>query len=72
VAGVAPGNYTRSKDNRRYAREAIELLRKKPSLAEKPDQLWKRITRAEQKAENSQMDVAISLWQAGAIREDDV
>ena len=72
VSGVAPGGYTRSKDNRRYAREAVELLKKSPSLAEKPHELWERVMWGEEKAENSQMDVAISLWQAGAISKSDV
>lgn len=72
VLGVPSGEYTRSKDNRRYAREAVELLRQMPSLAKKPDQLWQKIMRGEVKAENSQMDVAISLWQAGVINESNV
>ena len=72
VSGVASGNYTRSKDNRRYAREAVDLLRKSPLLAEQPDELWKRVMRGEEKTENSQMDVAISLWKAAAISESDV
>lgn len=72
VSGVASGNYTRSKDNRRYAREAVALLSQAPELAESPDELWKRVMRGEEKVENSQMDVAISLWQAGAISENHV
>ncbi|OWV29867.1 DUF6979 family protein [Halomonas campaniensis] len=72
VSGVPSGEYTLSKDNRRYAREAVKLLRKAPSLADKPDEVWKEIMRGEAKSENSQMDVAISLWQAGAISKNDV
>lgn len=72
VSGVAPGNYTRSKENRRYAREAVELLQESPLLAENPNELWGKVMRGEEKAENSQMDVVISLWQAGAISKSDV
>ncbi|MCH8479711.1 MAG: hypothetical protein LAT56_17495 [Wenzhouxiangella sp.] len=72
VSGIPSGEYTRSKDNRRYAREAVELLRKTPSLANTPDKLWNKVMRGEEKTENSQMDVAISLWQDGAISKNDV
>ncbi|MGP9645243.1 DUF6979 family protein [Halomonas sp. AOP30-A1-24] len=72
VSGVSSGKYTRSKDNRRYAREAVKLLQKVPSLADKPDELWKEIMLGEAKTENSQMDVTVSLWQAGVISKSDV
>ena len=72
VSGVPSGEYTRSRDNRQYARDAVRLIRQKPSLADTPVQLWGRVMRGEEKVENSQMDVVISLWQAGAISNDDV
>lgn len=72
ICGVPSGPYTRSKDNRRYAVEAVKVLSLKPSLVDLPDQLWAEVMQGEEKVENSQMDVVISLWKAGAIEKPNV
>ena len=67
LLGVPSGSYTKSGDNKRYAHEAIKLLRKDPSLVNNAENLWKLIIGPETKVENSQMDVIISLWHEGLI-----
>ena len=67
LLGVPSGSYTRSVDNKRYALEAIRLLRKDPSLVNNAEKLWKLIIGPETKVENSQMDVIITLWHEGLI-----
>ena len=67
VKGVEPGNYTRSKENKKYAVKAVHLLKQDPSLSERPNDLWNAILDGEEKVENSQTDVVIALWNSGAI-----
>lgn len=68
VAGIPAGKYTRSRDNKRYALRAVELLVAEPSLAEtEPKDLWERVMDGESKAYNSQMDVVLALWHSGLI-----
>jgi hypothetical protein len=65
VSGVLAGNYTRSVKDKRYAVDAVDLLRLDPVLAENAALLWERV--AGDKAHNAQMDVVIGLWRAGVI-----
>ena len=67
VVGVAAGNYTTSIDNKRYALQAVKQLRKNPALVDDGVKLWKTIIGTENKVENSQMDVVISLWRNGLL-----
>jgi hypothetical protein len=69
VKGISKGTSTTSKDNKRYAIEAIALLKNKPGLAHRTNaasRLWKML--AHGKTPNSQMDVVISLWNERLIR----
>lgn len=69
VAGVPPGDYTRSQRNSRYAIAAVRLLEEDPSLAaEGAASLWLRVVRGEPKAHNHQMDVVLTLWREGLVR----
>jgi hypothetical protein len=69
--GVERGDYTNSRDNKRYATRAIGLLRADDSLADDRGRLWSLVMKGEEaeKRHNSQMDVVISLWSEGLIRE---
>ncbi len=67
VKGVTSGKYTSSVANRRYAVTGVQLLQSNPSLAERPKELWAAIMQRESKVENSQTDVVIALWNAGAL-----
>lgn len=66
---IPPGSYTKSKDNRRYAIQAVKALSLEASLADRADELWEKVILGERKVQNSQMDVVISLWKAGAIEK---
>ena len=69
IKGIEPGSYTRSKKNKLYALKAVKILGKSPFLASEPKQLWHQVLRGESKTHNSQMDVVVSLWEAGLIKK---
>ena len=60
VKGIAAGSYTNSKDNKKYALEALELIKANPQLSE--TELWKSIS---SKAYNQQMHVVLALYKKG-------
>lgn len=68
VVGVEPGSYTRSRLNRDYALQALEALRKDPTLAGDKHQLWRIATQGRDIRENSQMEVLLALWNAELLR----
>lgn len=65
VRGVPGGAYTRSRENKQYALDAVTLLRK--GATPNAHALWLRVMRGRIKNPNQQMDVVISLWSAGLI-----
>lgn len=67
VKGVPGGSYTRSKLNKQYAINAVQLLHRRPNLVGDPNQLWQLVFGRAAKVENSQMDVVLALWQRGLI-----
>ena len=67
VEGIEPGNYTRSQKNKKYATDAITILKQRPSLSDSPTALWSIVLEGEPKKHNSQMDVVTSLWNSGLI-----
>lgn len=70
VKGIPCESYTRSKLNKQYAVDAVQLLRERPALADNPDQLWQQIPKDDAaKRENSQMDVVITLWKHRLIAD---
>jgi hypothetical protein len=66
--GVSRGTYTKSRDNKRYALEAVRLLNEDPAYSSDRAALWKAIMKGETKVENSQLDVVLALWNKGLIR----
>ncbi len=68
VCGVPPGNYTRSVLNKQYALEAVRLLCSDPSLASDKNRLWKKALKGEDKVENDQMDIVLTLWRKRLIK----
>ena len=68
VCGVARGNYTRSVLNKQYALEAVQLLCSDPSFASDKNRLWKKALKGEDKVENGQMDIVLTLWQNRLIK----
>ncbi len=74
IREVPLGRYTNSEYNKRYAVEAVKLLRSSPSLAQsKKRELWRKVlknSRVEaQISENSQLDVVLTLWNNGFIEK---
>jgi len=67
VKGILPGNYTSSVKNKRYAVEAVKILRQNPGLGSDLKSLWKIIQKGDKKSHNSQMDVVAALWNEGLI-----
>lgn len=66
VKGVKRGDYTRSKANKNYAINALELLQSSPKLTTK--ELWgKVISNVEPKVHNSQMNVVLALFNEGYL-----
>jgi hypothetical protein len=66
INGIPPGEYTDSVE-RVYARKAVEILRKNPSLADFPAKLWCEIGN-DGKSRDSQMEIVIALWKEGDIK----
>jgi len=67
VAGIPGGTYTRSEDNRRYAFQAAQLIRRDPQLIHARPELWRRCTAPKEIVENSQLEVVLALWEAGLL-----
>lgn len=68
VIGVPEGDYSRSEKNKKYAVQAVVLLRQDKSLADSPSRLWQNIMAGEQKKPNQQMEVVTALWNRGFVR----
>jgi len=62
IEKIKAGSYTKSKDNKKYALEAVSLLKINPNLSEKD--LWNNIS---SKKYNQQMHVVSALFKAGLI-----
>jgi serine/threonine protein phosphatase PrpC len=65
INGIPAKEYTDSVE-RCYARKAVEILRKNPSLADSPCRLWSEIGN-DGKSSDSQMEIVIALWKEGEI-----
>ena len=64
IRGVRPGNYTDSRLNKRYAVDAVRMLRASEKKPRKVD-IWARV--APGVTESGQMDVVFALWSEGLI-----
>jgi hypothetical protein len=65
VEGVAPGDYTQSKEDKKVALTALKLLRENPELAKSSQKLWRLVE--PQKREKGQISVVIALWNEGIV-----
>lgn len=64
---ILVGNYTRSKDNKRYALDAVSVIRANFNITHDAKELWQTVINGEDKAHNYQMDVVLALWGNGDI-----
>ncbi|WP_407282129.1 hypothetical protein V7O61_08590 [Methanolobus sp. WCC1] len=69
IRGIPKGNYTDSKKNKKYALKAVEILRETSNLVHDKKALWLEVA-GESKSHNSQMDVVITLWKNGFIKDE--
>jgi len=69
VKGIPSGEYTSSQKNKKYAIDAVALLRLEPNLTSDIAVLWKRVLNGQHKQHNSQMDVVRALWQGGMLNK---
>jgi hypothetical protein len=73
VTGIPGKPYTDSKDNKRYAIKAVELLRNEPDLGrDTAGKLWNRVLKELKKEKihhNQQMHVVLALWTNGLIQQ---
>jgi hypothetical protein len=69
IKGVAPGSYTSSELNKRYAVEAAKRILKDSNLRDDVQLLWRMVTSNSGKAHNSQMNVVVGLSIGGFLQE---
>jgi hypothetical protein len=65
IKGILAGEYIDSVE-RIYARKAVGILRKNPSLADSLGELWIEIGNGG-KSRDSQMEIVVALWKEGEI-----
>lgn len=70
IRGIPTGSYTRSLDNKAYAIQAVEILRTHQKTGWTVMELWSLVMRGKRKKHNEQMDVVLSLWEAGFIQRE--
>jgi hypothetical protein len=68
IEGVPADISAMAGKNKRYAVDAVTLLRRTPALAANRDALWIAVLRGAAKRHNGQMDVVMALWNEGIIR----
>jgi hypothetical protein len=62
IKGIPGGYYSRARNNKQYALDAVAILRRDPALARDPVRLWTEVAKDRQLAPNGQLDVVIALW----------
>ena len=69
IRGVPKGKYTKSKANKQYAVQAVELLRTDSGLSRNPELMWDQVMskQPQRKQHNEQMTVVAALWNNGDI-----
>jgi hypothetical protein len=70
ITGIPTGRYCNSIQNKKYALKGLALLKEKPVLSNDEKALWQHVMAEEDnvnKTPNHQMDVVISIWNAGLI-----
>ncbi len=70
VKNIPSGKYTKSKENKRYAINAVKILGDNKNKRFTPGELWIAVLKLggiNKKAHNSQMNVVLALWNNGEI-----
>ena len=66
IRGIVKGTYTNARENKKYALDAVNLLKVDPVLADDEAKLRLKVM-GKEKAYNQQMEVVIALWREGLI-----
>lgn len=66
IKGIPCGSYTKSKKNKQYAIDAVEILKENLGKDLGKKELWYKIT-GNKKSYNSQMDIVLELFNRGYI-----
>ncbi|SDH10241.1 DUF6979 family protein [Winogradskyella thalassocola] len=66
VKGIPKGKYTKSVKNKKYAIDAIKILKQADTKTFTSKELWAELNLGDKKT-NSQMDVVLVLWNEGLI-----
>ena len=69
IRSIPRGQYTKSSKNKRYALDAVTILKGDPRFVAYPSALWKKVVKGARKAHNQQMDVVIALRGEGLLAE---
>jgi len=66
---IVPDAYSISKENKRYALKAVQILKKNPELCFQKQKLWDEVMKLEGKniQHAGQMDVVVALWNKDLI-----
>lgn len=70
VKDIPTKNYTTSVDNKTYAIEAINILKRNLDTSFSPKELWQKVKELlfiDKKDHNSQMHVVLALWENNLI-----
>ncbi len=65
IKGVKSDKYTNSIENKKYAVEAVKILKNNPQMSKNEPGLWFMV--AGNKTHNQQIDVVIALWNTQLI-----
>jgi hypothetical protein len=65
VKGIPSAHYTNSIKNKKYAVDAVKILKNNPLISANKLKLWHMV--AGNKSYDQQMDVVISLWNEGLV-----
>ena len=67
IKGIPKGNYTRSKKNKDYAIDAVNILKNNKNISLGVNELWELVDN-NGISHNSQMDVVLALWNENSIK----
>ncbi len=72
VKGISPGKYVKSKENKKYAIEAVNILKNNPYYSTvSPQKLWEEVMNSLKlpitKTHNQQMNIVLDLWKSNYI-----
>jgi hypothetical protein len=70
IQGIVKGKYAGKNElqkKKKYAIEAVRILKEKPELSENKLKLWSEVRKGAHYSHDSQMDVVVALWRNGMI-----